>query len=332
MTGIIRVKPGRGEKAMKAQRNAFLTLGLILAALLASACMDTVYVDAGASGPGIGSPEAPFQRIATGLFWAASDAAVYVAAGDYSENLVISKPVRLLGAGSGSTRLLADVTGKGIEIRADNVEVRGFSIVGVGQPDPEDIFLGGIYAEDVNNLIVSENSVGPYSSMGIGVGRASNVMIEDNQVLGISGVLGMENHGIIVALAQTTVVRNNVVDTVEGSGLSFNESGGDLESNTLTNCLIGLWVARSNWAEAEVSLRGNVVQDSSLAAAIFGHSTISALYDNVIVDNPGVGLEIYDTGTLIVACGNNTISGNSPDFGENLQYYGYLDVILACLD
>jgi nitrous oxidase accessory protein NosD len=215
------------QQTMKLRPNILLSVGLILAGLLASACMDTVYVDAGASGPGIGSPEAPFERIATGLFWAASGASVYVAAGDYSENLVISRPVTLLGAGAGDTRLLADVRGKGIEIGADNVEVRGFSIVGVGQPDPEDIFLGGIYAEDVNNLIVSENTVGPYSSIGIGVGRASNVMIENNQVLDISGVLGMENHGIIVALAQTAVVRGNVVNNVDGFGLSFNESGGD---------------------------------------------------------------------------------------------------------
>jgi nitrous oxidase accessory protein NosD len=332
MTGIVRVKPGRGEKAMNVQRNAFLTIGLVLLVCPTSACMDTVYVDAGATGPEIGTAEAPFQRIAAGLFWASPGATVYVASGDYSENLVISRPVRLLGAGSGSTRLLADVTYKGIEINADHVEVRGFSIVGVGDPDPENYFVGGVWAEDVNNLTVSENAVGPYAMIGIGVGRASNVVIENNQVLNISGSLDSQNHAIVLGLVQPFVVTANAVTNVDGFGLHLSESGGELEMNTVTNCSLGLHVSTSNIADAEISVRGNTIQGSSYGAMTVFLSTVSQFFDNTIVNNPGIGLEIYDEETFILACGNNTISGNNPDFGEYLQYYGYLDLILACLD
>jgi len=294
--------------------------------------MDTVYVDAGATGPGIGTAEAPFQRIATGLFWASSGATVYVAAGDYTENLLISRPVSLLGAGAAITRILADVTYKGIEINADHVEVRGFSIVGVGDPDPENYFVGGIWAEDVNNLTVSENVVGPYAWIGIGVGRASNVIIENNEVLDISGSLDSENHAIVLVLVQSFVVSANAVANVDGFGLYLSESGGELEMNTVTNCSLGLHVFASNTADAEVSVRGNTIQDSSYGAMTVFLSTISNFYGNTIVNNPGIGLEIYDDETVILACGNNIISGNNPDFGDKLQYYGYLDVILACLD
>ncbi len=317
---------------MNAQRYGILTIGLILAGILTAGCMDTVNVDAGASGPGIGTPEAPFQSIATGLYWASSDATVYVAAGDYPENLVVSRPVTLLGAEAGVTRILADVTYKGIEINADHVEVRGFSIVGVGDPDPENYFVGGIWAEDVNNLTVSENVVGPYAWIGIGVGRASNVVIENNDVLDISGSLDSENHAIVLVSVQSFVVSGNAVTNVDGFGLYLAESGGELEMNTVTNCSHGLHVSTSNIADAEVSIHGNTIQGSSYGAMTVFLSTISNFYDNTIVNNPGIGLEIYDEETVILACGNNTISGNNPDFGDYLQYNGYLDEILTCLD
>ena len=102
--------------------------------------------------------------------------------------------------------------------------------------------------------------------------------------------------------------------------------------NTVTNCSLGLHVFASNTADAEVSVRGNTIQDSSYGGMTVFLSTISQFFDNTIVDNPGIGLEIYDEETVILACGNNNISGNNPDFGQYLQYYGYLDVILACLD
>jgi len=325
-------KKKRRVNTMNVQRNVCCALALVFVGFLFSACMDQVYVDAGAAGPGLGTPEAPFAKIAMGLFWASSGATVHVAAGDYPENLVISRPVKLLGAGAGSTRLLADVTRKGIEIGADDVEVRGFSIVGMGEPDPENMFLGGVSAEDVNRLTVSENTVGPYSSVGIGVGRASNVTIENNQVLDISGLWDQQNYGIIVAIVPMAVVRGNVITNVDGEGLLFAESGGQLENNTVYNCPLGLWISGSNWGEAEVSLRGNTVQGSSYGAMIINLSTLSALYNNTIVDNPGFGMEIYDEETSILSCGNNTVSGNHPDFGEYLQYYGHLDLLLACLD
>jgi nitrous oxidase accessory protein NosD len=317
---------------MNVQRNICWPLGLFLVGLVFWGCMDQVYVDAGTAGPGLGSAEAPFPKIATGLFWASSGATVHVASGDYPENLVISRPVKLVGAGAGSTRLLADVTRKGIEIGADDVEVRGFSIIGMGEPDPENMFLGGVYAEDVNRLTVSENTVGPYSSMGIGVGRASNVTIENNQVLDISGLREQENYGIIVAIVPTAVVRGNRITNVDGEGLLFAESGGQLENNTVYNCPLGSWISRSNLAGAEVSFRGNTVQGSSHGAVTINLSTVSAMYDNSITDNPGFGMEIYDDETSILACGNNTLLGNHPDFGEYLQYFGYLDLLLACLD
>jgi nitrous oxidase accessory protein len=306
---------------------------VVLLLFLACACTDLseVYVDASAAGPGNGSPEYPFQRIGQGLFWVLPGGTVHVAEGQYHENLVIERPVRLIGAGSTSTRILADITKKGIEIASDDVEVWGFSISGIGEPDPGDIFVGGIWAENVDNIVVTENVIGPYAVMGIGIGNASNISVENNEISEIAGLWDSENQGIVIVLAQEARVRGNTVSHVDGFGITFTESAGDLEDNAVANCPGGIMLSRTNLAEAEVAVRGNHVQGSSHGGMALFASTLSEFYENTIVANPGFGLEIYDETTSILACGSNTISGNNPDFGEYLQYYGFLPRVLLCL-
>jgi len=318
---------------MTAARMSVLGGFLVCLGLLAGACTDLseVYVDASAAGPGNGSPEAPFQRIGQGLFWVVSGGTVHVAEGQYHENLVIARPVRLIGAGSTSTRIVPDITKKGVEIASDDVEVRGFAVSGVGEPDPGDIFVGGIWAENVSNIVVSDNAIGPYAVMGIGIGNASNISVENNEILEITGLWDAENQGIVIVLAQGARVRYNTVSNVDGFGITFTESAGDLEGNTVASCPGGIMISRTNLAEAEVAVRGNHVQGSSHGGMTLFASTLSEFYDNTVVANPGFGLEIYDETTSILTCGSNTISGNSPDFGEYLQYLGFLPRVLLCL-
>lgn len=307
---------------------------LIVALCLAGACLDpeNVYVDVGAAGPGLGTPDAPFPEIATGLFWAAPGGTVHVAGGEYPENLLISRPVKLVGAGPGNTRLLADITRKGIEVASDDVEIRGFSIAGVGEPDPSSTSVGGIWVEHVSRVTVAETDVGPYSYIGIGAGDGADFTIENNQVHDIAGHAEQENVGIIVVVSSSSAIRGNTVSNVDGSGFDIAEAGITVENNLVTGCPVGAYVTRSNIAGAEVSFVGNTIQGSSYGAlSIFG-STFAQFSDNTIVGNPGFGLEISGWDTSIASCGNNTIHGNHPDFGDYLIYFGYLETILACLE
>jgi len=308
---------------------------LLLAALcLGGACLDpeNVYVDAGAAGPGLGTPDAPFPEIAAGLFWAAPGGTVHVAGGEYPENLTISRPVKLVGAGAEGTRLLADVTRKGIEVASDDVEIRGFSVAGVGEPEPASTAVGGIWVEHVSRVTVADNEVGPYSYIGIGAGDGADFTIENNRVHGIAGHEDHENVGIIVVISPSASVRGNSVSDVDGVGLDVSETGAVVENNTVAGCPRGMWIGRGNFVGAEVAVAGNTVTDSAYEAMAVGWSTLSSFSDNTLVGNPGLGLEIYDGDTTIASCGNNRISGNHPDFGEYLVYYGYLEAILACLE
>jgi hypothetical protein len=144
---------------------------------------------------------------------------VHVAAGDYRENLVIRKPVRLLGAGMGETRLLADMAEKGIEVRSSDVEIAGFSIVGQGEPDNENLFVAGIWAEDVDNLLLRDNEVGPYWMEGIAVGSGTGIRIENNRAFQISGFDYGESYGFYMLSVEDLVLKQNLAfDSTEGAG------------------------------------------------------------------------------------------------------------------
>jgi len=325
---------------MKTKTGCILSCILICVGLLAGACNDpnNIYVDASATGPGDGSPESPFQRIGQGLFWVASGGTVHVAPGDYNGNLVIRKPMKLQGAGSETTRLLADVTRIGIEIKSGDVEVNGFSIVGQGDPDPENEFLGGIWAEDVSGLIIQENEVGPYSVCGIGVADGSNIRIETNQVSRISGVQYDPGVGIGIGDVDDLVLRENfAVNIAEGIGFVVSEANGVMENNVSSANEGGMLVRRRYQNETDSFVMiGNLVEANHGEGLDFVEAIVSEFFDNTILNNWDAGLTVWDMSyegcviaggtdcdelprTEILDCGNNQISGNDPDFYGNVS-------------
>jgi len=319
---------------------------LISVGLLAGACNDpnSIYVDASATGPGDGSPESPFQRIGQGLFWVASGGTVHVASGDYSENLIILRPVRLQGAGSEETRLLADVTKVGIKIKSSDVEVSGLSIAGQGDPDPENQLLAGIWAENVNSLIIRDNEIGLYSSFGIYVTDGSNIRIERNQVSWISAVQNLPGTGIGVGRVDDLVLRDNLaVNITEGGGFIVSEINGLMENNVSSGNLGGMLVRRPYPDETDsFVMRGNLVEANNGVGLDFVEAIVSEFFDNTILNNWGTGLTVLDISyegcviaggpncdelprTEILDCGDNQISGNYPDFHGNVP-----DAVRAC--
>ena len=328
--------PDRNRRSMMKTRIGCISASiLICAGLLAGACDDpnNIYVDASASGPGDGSPESPFQRIGQGLFWVASGGTVHVAQGDYNENLVILRPMKLQGAGSETTRLLADVTEIGIEIKSSDVKVSGFSIAGQGDPDIENQMLAGIWAENVNNLIIRENEVGFYSSCGICVREGSNITIETNQVSWISEVQYDPGVGIGIAEVDDLVLRDNLaVNIIDGFGFTVGEINGLMENNVSSANGVGILVRRHYADETDsFVMRGNLVEANRGIGLGFLEAIVSEFFDNTILNNWGTGLTVLDVSyvgcvisggpncdellrTEILDCGDNQISGNYPDF------------------
>jgi hypothetical protein len=300
---------------------------LLCAVWLAGACLDpnNVYVDAGASGPGMGTPEAPFSKIATGLFWAAFGGTVHVAEGEYHENLVVRKPLTLQGAGSDRTLLVCDMAWNGIEIQADDVAVSGFSIVGEGSPSPEEVPVAGLYARYADNLTIRDNEIGPYSGWGLAVGNGSGIQIENNLV---------------------QFITDQPAFLYDATGISVHMVNGSVGDNTSSHNVHGMFVSGERGNEFSLSLTGNLIEDNDYWGVIFADAyLISDFSNNRILGNGGPGLSAFDVGawvachiaggggsdceeptTEIGVCENNVIGGNNPDFDWG---FGYLP---GCMD
>src|ERR1700690_2741697 len=83
---------------------AFALAAAAIGAAPAFASLPSVSVaTTGTDAPACGSPASPCKTISYALGLAASGATVHVAAGTYNEQLVISHPVSIVGAGAGHT-------------------------------------------------------------------------------------------------------------------------------------------------------------------------------------------------------------------------------------
>lgn len=203
-------------------------------------------------------------------------AKVYVAVGNYQENLNVYKSLTLQGQSSGgSIPLLFGVNplGQVILVSADNVTIDGFNIVGVHAPwyMPH---LYGIAASHVSGLKVTNNVFGEFIGSG--------VKLTDTQNSTVSG------------------------NTISVSGIGIDVSGGaghTLANNTILTTGTGIHLADAS----DVSVSGNTITATLLNAIEAAGISFSDIVDNFITGAGGNGI-IVDGGEELNVSGN-TVAG-----------------------
>ena len=162
---------------------------------------------------------------------AATGATVEVAAGAYRGDLVVDRPLRLVGVGR--PRLLGSGAGSVVRIRAPGVTIEGFDVDGGG---------GGDLGRDTSGIHVAA------SGATIRGCRISNALF---------GVYLREAHGAVVE--QTTVRGIVGKDPGEkGSGIHvWNTEGFRLAGNDIADVRDGFYIQSSSRGE----IRGNTARD-----------------------------------------------------------------------
>lgn len=92
----------------------------------------TIYVHGAAPPGGTGAIGAPLQTIVQGIAAVAPGGTVCVGVGDYPEDVVVTKPLRLIGACPAQTRILAHSVGISV-IEVANVQLRRLTVRGASQ-------------------------------------------------------------------------------------------------------------------------------------------------------------------------------------------------------
>jgi hypothetical protein len=265
---------------------------------------------------------------------------INVARGTYAGNVIVDRPIALLGAGVGGT--IIEATGLTNGINVDGVDHAGLS----------GVIIRGFTVQNANQ-------------QGIVVTNASDVTIVGNRVTGNDRSLQLSSNGppacpglppylaafqgfdcgegIQLSGVTYSTVADNVVDHNSGGILVSDDTGpnhdnfitGNVVRDNPYDCSITLATHDLNPAMHmppkgvyHITVKGNTVVRNGLASGegagvgIFAPTPGSQNYGNVIVDNilaenglPGVTLHSHSLGQNVNdhLIADNTIYGNGPD-------------------
>lgn len=264
---------------------------------------------------------------------AAADAGdtIMVRVGSYRENVVIGKPLTLVGENPETTAIVGLGTGDVVRIEADNVTVHGFTIRGSGREHrgPFEGGDAGIKLVGVKNCRISVNTL-EGNSLGIMLGWASENVLEENTCR------GSVHEGIYLRESNGNTIRNNTSDANGGHGgiylnpacsenaVEYNicrqnpDHGIKIQNNSNHNILRGNTclsngngIFLQNVFANEVV--GNTCQSSNQAGIFLRSSEDNAIVDNRCEENgeAGIQLDFLNFHNRIEgnACTANTRSG-----------------------
>ncbi len=253
------------------------------------------YVDASALPDGFGSILAPVQTISAGISGVLATGVVNVAAGSYTDNLVVGKPMTLLGAGAASTMVYPALSGPNpggasslppgssnmVLVQAHDVTITGFTFDGDNTSLTSAYNIGGANL-DARNGIITNHALGLFNNLVVDHCTIKNIYLR----------------GVYASSGGTFNFHHNTVDNVQAEYASigmFNFGGsGVFDSNTASNCNDAI---ASNWSKGctftynVVTASGSGIHTDNAGNAV--GSTADLIENNNISNSPAGGYGIF---------------------------------------
>jgi len=218
-----------------------------------------------------------YQKIQWAIDNASAGDTILVASGTYYENVVITKPVTLKGAGSDITIIDGGGTRAGVKIPADNVSISGFTIRNSGD---------GIHLYLCNGVIVSDNKITSNKYDGIYAQNVSGNIIRDNTIT--SNGFG----GLFTEYSSDNTVSDNVITSNAYDGVYlYYSSNNTVNGNTITSHIN--WPAISlEWSDGN-TVNNNMLSSNELGISLIEGSNGNTIVGNTILNSGYVGVSLF---------------------------------------
>jgi parallel beta-helix repeat protein len=259
---------------------------------------------------GNGSPASPYATISHAVIVAPAGAEILVEPGTYNEMVNFSKPVDILSTSGEPTNTIINAAGlaHGIEIlgaSASGSGIEGFTVENANEE--------GIYVQDANNVIITNNHVLDNS-------QDTSLVCPFAPPLTVPKCI-LEDKAIeLIGTAGSTVASNYVVGTVGDGGIGLSDDG---SLNPGAPCALDLTTGACPGGPGGASnpSMDNVVTGNTVIANTGGCGIVVSAYNpgegvigNVVANNNDVANAegiVVATPVPGTSATNNTVIGNS---------------------
>lgn len=212
---------------------------------------------------------------------AANDSdSIYVAAGNYNENVNVNKSVSLIGEGSGNTTVNASIPSSHVfNISKNDVVLNGFTIKGaVGSNE------AGIYVFKSNNTRILNNSL-TINYNGIYLYNSSGNNLTNNYI-------EVASEGIYLINGANNTIQSNTISK-SNDGMYFHKSfNNSLNGNNISNNHYGIYL----YSSGNNYLTDNIVNSNVQLGIQLYYSENNYLKNNSVNSNGNQGIQIYGSG------------------------------------
>ncbi|MBX4200189.1 right-handed parallel beta-helix repeat-containing protein [Candidatus Parcubacteria bacterium] len=258
---------------------------------------------------------AHYSTIQAAIDAASSGDTIDVGAGTYNENVVVSKPITLNGAGSGTTVINGGTQDSAIRTTADsNVTVQGFTLSGGAGIHPYGIYNGS----DITGLTVTNNTF-TNNSAGILLRCADSCTISGN-VFSDNGTYSGPSQGRALDIMDSShlTMENNQFDGnsvavfFEADSSGTRHTNFTFRNNTVSNQDVGLKIPSLDTG----TISGNTFSRVNSALIMDGGVSNVSVMNNSFTD--GVGAILVSNPNNLGVNSNITLSGNT--YSNNSDY------------
>ena len=248
---------------------------------------------------------------------------IRVWAGTYYENVIVSKPLSLIGNGSSNTTIDGGKNGNVIEITADWVNVSGFGLINSGvylYP----LFYAGIKLTNVENITIENNNCSN-NCYGIWLYKSNLTKIINNICLkspdGIrlresnfnnikNNVCLKNEYGIFIfGYSRYNIIENNTSNLNDffGITLDYNSLNNSIKNNT---CNLNKNEGINIWGDSNYNtIINNKFCNNTYGIRIRQKSDLNIIQNNTINKNKQMGIEIENSSLNMI--GNNSLLHNN---------------------